>query len=65
MRGSKHNDPFVVKNGADGKKRLGTSTNHSGGIQGGITNGERIVFKARSHTPFPPARVRLIERIGL
>jgi chorismate synthase len=45
MRGSKHNDPFVVKTGADGKKRLGTTTNHSGGIQGGITNGEHLIFK--------------------
>jgi chorismate synthase len=40
MRGSQHNDPFVMK-GA----RLGTSTNHSGGVQGGITNGEPIVFR--------------------
>lgn len=45
MRGSQHNDPFVVKSGQDGKKRLGTQTNNSGGIQGGITNGENIVFK--------------------
>ncbi|KAG6869037.1 hypothetical protein C0993_004710 [Termitomyces sp. T159_Od127] len=39
--GSKHNDPFVRR--ADGK--LGTSTNWSGGIQGGITNGEDIYFR--------------------
>ncbi|KAF8546574.1 chorismate synthase [Imleria badia] len=38
--GSKHNDPFVLKNG-----KLGTSTNRSGGIQGGITNGEDIYFR--------------------
>lgn len=38
--GSKHNDPFVLKNG-----KLGTSTNWSGGIQGGITNGEDIYFR--------------------
>jgi len=37
MRGSEHNDPFVMK--AD---RIGTSTNNSGGIQGGISNGEPI-----------------------
>jgi len=40
MRGSAHNDPFVWKEG-----RLGTATNHSGGVQGGISNGEPIVFR--------------------
>ena len=39
LKGSVHNDPFVA---ADG--RLGTLTNNSGGIQGGIANGEPIVF---------------------
>lgn len=38
--GSKHNDPFVLKDG-----KLGTSTNWSGGIQGGITNGEDVYFR--------------------
>jgi chorismate synthase len=40
MRGSKHNDPFMRKE--DG---LGTRTNYSGGIQGGISNGESIYFR--------------------
>jgi chorismate synthase len=40
MPGSLHNDPFIQK--AQG---LGTATNNSGGIQGGITNGEPILFK--------------------
>ncbi|MBI3986797.1 MAG: chorismate synthase [Lentisphaerae bacterium] len=40
MRGSLHNDLFVRKG-----KRLGTVTNHSGGIQGGISNGEPVVFR--------------------
>lgn len=40
LRGSRHNDPFVLK-GA----QLGTRTNFSGGIQGGISNGEPIVFR--------------------
>ncbi|ORZ30515.1 chorismate synthase [Catenaria anguillulae PL171] len=39
--GSKHNDPWVKR--PDGT--LGTSTNYSGGIQGGITNGENIYFR--------------------
>jgi len=40
LRGSAHNDSFVLKNG-----RIGTLTNRSGGIQGGITNGEPILFR--------------------
>ncbi len=40
MRGSQHNDPFVQKG-----DRLGTRTNYSGGIQGGISNGEPIYFR--------------------
>ncbi|MEI6851652.1 MAG: chorismate synthase [Bacteroidota bacterium] len=39
MWGSEHNDPFIIKN-----KRLQTLTNHSGGIQGGISNGMDICF---------------------
>ena len=41
MPGHVHNDPFVRR--ADG--RLGTATNNSGGVQGGISNGEPIVFR--------------------
>lgn len=40
MRGSKHNDLFVKK-----RTGLGTLTNYSGGVQGGITNGEPIIFR--------------------
>ncbi len=40
QRGSEHNDIFVNK---DGKVR--TETNHSGGVQGGISNGEELVFR--------------------
>ena len=39
MKGSEHNDLFENKGG-----RTSTSTNHSGGIQGGISNGELIRF---------------------
>jgi chorismate synthase len=46
MRGSRHNDPFVQKNG-----RLGTQSNHSGGIQGGISNGESIYFRVAFKPP--------------
>ncbi len=40
MTGSQHNDLFVKKG-----ETLGTATNRSGGIQGGISNGETIYFK--------------------
>lgn len=39
-RGSRNNDPFVP--GPDGRPR--TTTNHSGGIQGGISNGMPVLF---------------------
>src|SRR4051794_972507 len=35
MRGSEHNDPYYMEGG-----RVRTTTNFSGGIQGGISNGE-------------------------
>lgn len=40
MRGSAHNDPFV----RDGD-RVTTASNHSGGIQGGISNGAPVRFR--------------------
>lgn len=48
MSGSKHNDPFY-KDSKTGKLR--TSTNFSGGIQGGITNGENIYFTVAFKPP--------------
>jgi chorismate synthase len=44
--GSQHNDPFIKKGTA-----LGTETNNSGGIQGGISNGEPILFKIAFKPP--------------
>jgi len=46
MRGSDHNDPFVDRGG-----RLGTSSNFSGGVQGGISNGEPILFRVAFKPP--------------
>ena len=40
LKGSQHNDQFEVS--AEGK--ISTKTNHSGGVQGGISNGEDIYF---------------------
>jgi chorismate synthase len=39
LRGSQHNDEFYNEGG-----RIRTKTNHSGGVQGGISNGEDIYF---------------------
>jgi len=41
LTGSEHNDPFYNDSG-----RIRTRTNNSGGIQGGITNGENIIIRA-------------------
>lgn len=46
MRGSAHNDVFVSKSGG-----LGTLTNRSGGTQGGISNGEPIIFQVAFKPP--------------
>jgi chorismate synthase len=40
MRGSQHNDPFEMRGG-----RVRATTNNSGGVQGGISNGEEIYFR--------------------
>lgn len=47
MKGSESNDPFINKDGT-----ITTLTNHSGGIQGGITNGNDIVFRV-AFKPIP------------
>lgn len=45
LRGSEHNDAFEVRDG-----RVRTRTNRSGGTQGGISNGEDLIFR----TAFKP-----------
>jgi chorismate synthase len=40
LKGSEHNDPFIKAGG-----QMRTKTNHSGGIQGGISNGMDIYFR--------------------
>ena len=44
MRGSEQNDIFLPAPTADGSP-VTTATNHSGGIQGGISNGQDIYFR--------------------
>ena len=41
LKGSEHNDAFLPSDGG----RLRTATNNSGGIQGGISNGEDILIR--------------------
>jgi chorismate synthase len=57
LTGAQHNDPFYRR--ADGA--IGTRTNNSGGIQGGISNGEpitlRIAFKPTATIMRPQATV--------
>jgi chorismate synthase len=56
MKGSRHNDQIM---GADGR----TATNHAGGVNGGITNGNPVLFrvavKPTSSIPRPQTTVNL------
>lgn len=40
LTGAEHNDPFEIRD-----DRVHTKTNHSGGVQGGISNGEPLTFR--------------------
>jgi chorismate synthase len=51
LRGSEHNDAFEMRDG-----EVHTSTNFSGGIQGGISNGEEIYFRVGFKPPATIAR---------
>ncbi len=52
-RGSEHNDPYCIKDG-----RVRTLTNRSGGVQGGISNGEDINMRLA----FKPTATLMIEQ---
>ena len=53
FKGSQHNDPFYMEAG-----RVRTRTNNSGGIQGGISNGEDINLRLA----FKPTATLMIEQ---
>ena len=60
MRGSEHNDA-IVSNGSG----VHTATNRSGGIQGGISNGEDILFTVSFKPPATIARAQqTVDREG-
>jgi len=54
MRGSQHNDPFEMRGGT-----IRTKTNNSGGVQGGISNGEDVYFRVAFK---PPATIALQQK---
>ena len=60
MKGSEANDTFINKDG-----QITTLTNHSGGIQGGITNGNDIVFRL-AFKPIPSIALpqQTVNRLG-
>jgi chorismate synthase len=53
LRGTQHNDVFRVKQG-----KVFTPTNRSGGIQGGISNGQTIYFRVA----FKPVATVMVEQ---
>jgi chorismate synthase len=53
LTGTQHNDPFRM---VDGQVR--TTSNRSGGVQGGISNGETIYFR----TAFKPVATVMVEQ---
>jgi chorismate synthase len=44
QKGSEHNDPFYLDASSPFNEQVSTKTNNSGGVQGGISNGEDIFF---------------------
>jgi chorismate synthase len=54
MRGSEHNDAFEMREG-----KVRTATNRSGGVQGGISNGEEIFFRVAFK---PPSTIALDQK---
>lgn len=57
-RGSQQNDIFIPSSDKQQTHDIKTKTNHSGGIQGGISNGEDIYFRVA----FKPVATLLMEQ---
>jgi chorismate synthase len=61
MRGSEHNDQYVVRSG-----KILTKTNNSGGILGGLSNGMpiefRVAFKPTSSIAKPQKSVDIMDK---
>src|SRR6202007_3170553 len=54
IKGSEHNDSFEIR-----EAKVRTTTNNSGGVQGGISNGEEIFFRAAFK---PPATIAVEQK---
>jgi chorismate synthase len=61
MKGSEHNDPYVIRNG-----KVLAKTNNAGGILGGLSNGMpvefRVAFKPTSSIARPQASVDVVDK---
>jgi len=61
MRGSEHNDPYIIRNG-----KVLTKTNNAGGILGGLSNGMpvefRVAFKPTSSIAKPQMSVNIVDK---
>jgi len=61
MRGSEHNDPYLIRNG-----KILAKTNNAGGILGGLSNGMpvefRVAFKPTSSIARPQASVDVVDK---
>ena len=61
MRGSEHNDPYIIRNG-----KILAKTNNAGGILGGLSNGMpiefRVAFKPTSSIARPQASVDVVDK---
>ena len=61
MRGSEHNDPYIIRNG-----KILAKTNNAGGVLGGLSNGMpvefRVAFKPTSSIAKPQASVDVVDK---
>jgi len=53
LKGSEHNDPFVLKG-----EKIGTSSNRAGGVLGGMSNGEPLW----GHVSFKPTATLMVDQ---
>jgi chorismate synthase len=61
MRGSDHNDPYIIRNG-----KIVTKTNNAGGVLGGLSTGMpiefRVAFKPTSSIARPQLSVDIVDK---
>lgn len=61
MKGSEHNDPYIIRGG-----KIATKTNNAGGILGGLSNGMpiefRVAFKPTSSIARPQMSLDVVSK---